>query len=109
MTVFSTALGICGFSTLQEAADHFDVGISTVKHWAAGRRPVPGGVWTELARLYDQIVEVSEHALDTFDRDDITPEAVQAIAEHEHGSALPAPALSAVAAMFILTRMLDDE
>jgi DNA-binding transcriptional regulator YdaS (Cro superfamily) len=107
MSVFNAALGLCGLS-LREAADFLGTSESTVKHWSAGRRPVPDGVWQALATLYDQIVEVSEHALDTLGPEDITSEALQDFAKHEHGSQLPPPAVDAAAAMFILTRLLDE-
>jgi hypothetical protein len=106
MTVFKAALGICGFNNA-EAAEFFGTSESTVKHWSAGRRPVPDGIWAMLATLYDQIVEVSEHGLDTVERDN--PEALRDLAIHVHGSMLPQPALDAAAAMFVLTRLLDDE
>lgn len=108
MSVFSAALGLCGL-TNSEAAAFLDTSESTVKHWSAGRRPVPEGVWIALAQLYDQVVEVSEHALDSLEGDQLTREALQAFAQHEHGSDLPEPALNAAAAMFVLTRLLDDD
>lgn len=107
MSVFKAALGICGLS-IAEAAEFLGLSSSLVKQYSAGNRQPPPAVWTALAALYDQIVEVSEHTLDTFERDEITPEGVQAIAIHEHGSPLPRAALNAVAAMFVLTRTLDD-
>ncbi len=110
MTVFKAALGLCGLS-ISDAAKFFGESESTVKHWSAGSagRAVPDAAWAALAVLYDQIVEISEHTLDTFERDEITPEGVQEIAKREHGSTLPPAALEAVAAMFVLTRMMDDE
>lgn len=108
MSVFKSALGICGLS-IADAADFLGLSESLVKQYSAGNRQPPDAVWAALATLYDQIVEISEHTLDTFEREEITPEGVQAIAIHEHGSPLPKPALDAVAAMFILTRTLDDE
>lgn len=108
MSVFKSALGICGLS-IADAAEFLGLSESLVKQYSAGNRRPPDAVWSALASLYDQIVEVSEHTLDAFERDEITPEGVQAIAEQEHGSPLPKPALDAVAAMFVLTRMLDDE
>lgn len=108
MSVFKAALGVCGLS-IAEAAETLGLSESLVKQYSAGNRQPPDPVWAALAALYDQIVEVSEHALDTFERDEITPEGVQAIAIHEHGSPLPAAALDAVAAIFILTRIMDDD
>lgn len=108
MSVFKSALGICGLS-IADAAEFLGLSESLVKQYSAGNRTPPASVFAALAALYDQICEVSEHCLDTFERDEITPEGVQAIAIHEHGSPLPKPALDAVAAMFVLTRMLDDE
>lgn len=108
MSVFKAALGICGLS-IADAADFLGLSESLVKQYSAGNRQPPDAVWAALASLYEQIVEVSEHTLDAFERDEITPEGVQAIAVHEHGSPLPKPALDAVAAMFILSRMTDED
>lgn len=107
MSVFKAALGICGLS-IADAADFLGLSESLVKQYSAGNRQPPEAVWAALASLYGQIVEVSEHTLDVFERDEITPEGVQAIATREHGSPLPRPALDAVAAMFVLTRTIDD-
>lgn len=108
MSVFKVALGICGLS-ISEAAEFLGLSESLVKHYSAGTRQPSGAVWHALAVLYDQITEVSEHALDAFERDEITPEGVQDIAVREHGSPLPKPALDAAAAMFILTRTYSSE
>jgi len=103
MSVFKTACLVCGLSSVGEAADFFGVNSSTIKHWWSGRRWPPQGVWSQLAALYDQIIQISEHALDTFD-DEIDASSVQAIAEHEFGEPLPAHARDAAMAMFVLTR-----
>ena len=107
MSVFKSALGSCGLS-ISDGAEFLGINESTLKHYSAGTRQAPLEVWTALATLYDQIVEVSEHALDVFERDEITPEGIQDIAIHEHGSPLPKSALDTVAAIFIMTRMQDD-
>ena len=107
MSVFKSALGTCGLS-IADAAEFLGLSESLVKQYSAGNRQPPQAVWSALAILYDQIVEISEHSLDTFERGEISPGAVQQIAIEEHGSPLPKPALDAVAAMFILTRTLDD-
>jgi len=108
MSAFKAALGLCGMS-IAEASEFLGVSEPMLKHYSAGTRQPPHEVLAMLARLFDQIVEVSEHSLDVFERDEITPDAVQTIAIREHGSPLPAPALNSVVAMFVLTRMLDDE
>lgn len=108
MTVFKAALGLCGLS-LPDAAEFLGVGTSTVKQYSAGNRPVPAHVWNMLAPLYAQIVDLSEHALDTFEMDELTPDNMAEIAKHEYGETLPAPAMEAAAAMFFLTRMTDGE
>lgn len=53
-TPFFHALKICGLSN-QEAAEYFKSDIGTVKKWSSGHRPVPNGVWAELATLYQHI------------------------------------------------------
>ena len=105
MSVFKAMLNVCNLS-IADGAEFLGLSASLVKQYSAGNRTPPDSVFAALAALYDQICEVSEHC---FERDEITPEGVQAIAIHEHGSPLPKPALDAVAAMFILTRMMDDE
>lgn len=61
-----------------------------------------------LSELHDQIVNVSEDALDTFDLDDLKPDDLNDLAIEQYGDQLPAPALRAAIAMVLLTRMVDD-
>lgn len=51
MTIFKSAIAICGLSQ-RDAAEFLDVSVDTVKSWSAGRNPVPDGVWWELSLLY---------------------------------------------------------
>lgn len=108
MNPFSTAINLCGFSTHAEAAEFFDIRIDTLKSWRTGRRNPPDSVWHMLSDLYEQIIEVSEDALDTFDLDDMTAESFQVIAKDRYGDQLPEPALSAAIAMAVLARVTDQ-
>lgn len=58
-TVFSAALKLCGLSH-NEAAEYLEVRPDTVHNWSVGRRAVPGGVWDQLAELFDDIYRESE-------------------------------------------------
>lgn len=107
MMIFKTACHVCGLSSVSETGEFFGINDSTIKHWWAGRRWPPQGVWVQLATLYDQIIETSEHALDAFD-EEISSSGIQALAEHEFGEPLPAHARDAAMAMFVLTRFHEQ-
>ena len=104
MSRFETSLGLCGLSRA-DAAQFFDVSPETVKSWCQGRRNVPNGVWQTLAALYDQIDEIAQHALDTFEGAEVDEALLQAMAKLEQGDKLPKPALDAAVAMYLLTRL----
>jgi hypothetical protein len=65
-TLYAACLSRLGLSLAEAAALH-DVGLPTVKHWSAGRRPVPQGVWDDLRRYEAQIVDGSDKLLDAWE------------------------------------------
>lgn len=62
-TVFGLLLARCGLSH-REAADVLRVSQDTIKSWAAGRRPPPDGVVTELRALYAKIEAAASQAVE---------------------------------------------
>lgn len=106
--LFRKGCALCGLTSNQLVADHFGVSLDQASSWLTGRRPIKDGVWVELATLYDQVIELSEHALDAFDAGEISLDGIQALATREHGSLLPAPAAETVMAAWYLTRLMDQ-
>ena len=106
---FRSACALCGLTSNQLVADHFGISLDTANSWLTGRRRVPDNVWREMAIYYDQLTDIVEHCLDTFERGEISDSGVQAIAEHEHGSKLPAAGVSSVIAAWMMIRMVDDD
>lgn len=107
MTIFKAALSVCGLSQV-DAARITDKSLDTIKSYCNGRIVPPGSVWRQLAILFDQVVQTSENALDLFEMDELTPDYIQELNVEEFGAPLPDPAAEAAAAMFFLTRMLDN-
>lgn len=58
-TLYAACLSRLGLSQAEAASLH-GAGLSTIKHWTAGRRDVPDGVWQELRDYEAQIVDRSE-------------------------------------------------
>ncbi|MFA5580495.1 MAG: hypothetical protein WDA25_00920 [Paracoccaceae bacterium] len=65
-TLYSACLSRLGLSQVEAAALH-DVGLPTVKHWAAGRRPVPDGIWDDLRGYEARIIDASEAAREAWE------------------------------------------
>lgn len=103
--VFKAALGICGFS-YAEYAEFGGWSEQQVKHWATGRRGIPPFAWEPLSRLYNQIIEVSEAALDALDPEEVNDASLRLLAEDCSGEPLPTEgAINAVMAMYALAKM----
>lgn len=103
--VFKAALGICGLSN-EAAAEFIGVSVDTVKKWCSGKRNVPPFAWQPIAKLYTQIVEVSEAALEALDADEINDASLALLAEDVGGERLPNEgATRAAMAMFVLSRI----
>lgn len=107
MTMFKSALALCGLSQAQ-AAEFFGVRLDTVKSWTSGRKNPPIDAWRMLADLYGKVVNVSEDALDTLDTDDLTRESINSFALQYDGERLPEHAETVAAAMFLLARLADE-
>lgn len=60
-SLYAACLSRLGLSLAEAAALH-GVGLSTVKHWASGRRKPPPGIWDELRGYEGRIVDRSEAA-----------------------------------------------
>lgn len=58
-TLYAACLSRLGLS-LAAAAELHGVGLQTVKHWSSGRRPVPSGVWADLRKRENLIIDRSE-------------------------------------------------
>lgn len=102
MTVFKSALGVCGLSQ-SEAADFLEVSIDTVKSWCSGRANPPLGVWQLMASLFEQVQDAADGAADAMEIDGIDPRAFNNVEADMLGNELPvAGALKAAGAMALL-------
>lgn len=107
MSMFKAALGLCGLS-IREAADYLDVSMDTVKHWSAGRRPVPAGVWEMLADLFERIQDAADFAADHMAEDGIPPAAFHNLDADNGPDPLPDAAARAAGAMALLMAIADQ-
>lgn len=107
--LFRQGCAMCGLTSNALVAEFFGYSSAAAASWVTGRRPIPDGVMKELARLYDQVIEITEHSLDAFDEGGITLAGIQDLAMREHGSRLPEPAAHSVMAAWYLTRLMDAE
>ncbi len=98
---FKYALSACGLSQ-QEAADFLGVSLETVKHWSAGRRPVPSGVWNMMAELFQRIQDAADFAADHMTENGIDPKAYHGIDADNGTDPLPDGAAAIAGAMALL-------
>lgn len=107
-TVFSAALGVCGL-TGPVAAELLGYSLGSIKAWSSGATSPPIDAWKRLAGLYEQIVTVSEAALDEYELDDLDMKALNRVSVIATGEPLPVEGAQAAAvAMFVLARFADE-
>lgn len=66
-------------------------------------------IWSMLAVLYEQIVNLSEDGLDTLDLDEMDLDTLHAIALKQFGEPLPGPALKAALVVAQQARLSEIE
>lgn len=103
---FKYALSACGLSQ-QEAATFLGVSVETVKHWSAGRRTVPGGVWEMLAYLFARIENAANFAADHMADNGIGAGAFENI-EADGAGPLPEGSAKIAGAMALLMALYDE-
>lgn len=104
---FKYALSACGLSQA-EAADYLSVNIDSIKHWSSDRRPVPSGVWSMLADLFERVQDAADFAAEHMAENGIHPAAMSNIDADEGGDPLPGGATKVAGAMALLMAIKDQ-
>ncbi|WP_170433163.1 helix-turn-helix domain-containing protein [Ruegeria arenilitoris] len=100
--LFARSLSLSGLSQ-SEAAEQLGCNLSSVKHWCAGRRDVPAGIYTSLAVLCAKIQKIADARAEEIYHNGIGwPTEITRIAD------LPAGSQEMVETMAIMMLASDD-
>lgn len=104
---FKYARMACGLSQ-SEAAAYLGVSLSSVQSFDTGRRPVPDGVWSMLADLFERIQDAADFAADHMAEAGIDARAFQNVDADDGNDPLPESSAKLAGAMALLMAVRDS-